>query len=178
VTGEARLEPTDTGLQAADGGWFILNLAQMSWYAGEGAGIWAAPESPAARSQKLGFGVHILHPGQRPGWYHAEEEQEDFLVLSGECLAIVEGQERRMGPWDQLHCPPGTAHIIIGAGDGPCAILMAGTRTGGDIAYLPDPVALRHGAAFPRESHDPREVYAGQPPNVPAPSPWPLPASD
>ena len=177
MTDEARVDETETGRLAADPGWFLMNLSQMSWATCEGGGIWAAPESAAADSQKLGFGVHILHPGERPGWYHAEEEQEDFLVLSGECLAIVEGEERRMGPWDHLHCPPGTAHILIGAGDGPCAILMAGTRSGGAITYLPDPVAARHGAAVQRESHSASEVYADRPPILPARSPWPLPGA-
>jgi uncharacterized cupin superfamily protein len=175
VTDEARIEDTETGLQAADPGWFIMNVSQMSWRSAEHGGTWMAPESEAARSEKLGFGIHVLYPGDRPGYYHAEDEQEDFLVLSGECLALVEGQERRLRPGDHLHCPPGTAHILIGAGDGPCAIVMAGTRSGGEITYIPDPVALRHGAAFERESHSPREVYADSPPQAPAPSPWPLP---
>jgi quercetin dioxygenase-like cupin family protein len=58
--------------------------------------------------------------------YRAESEQEGFLVRSGACVAVVEGQERRLGPWDDLHCPPGTAHITVGAGDGPCATFMVG----------------------------------------------------
>ena len=105
-----------------------------------GGGTWNQFESPAARWPTLGFGVHILYPGETPGFYHAESNQEGFLVLSGECVAIVEGEERRMGPWDYLHCPPGTAHITIGAGDGPCAIVMVGTRSPDTtINYLPDP---------------------------------------
>jgi mannose-6-phosphate isomerase-like protein (cupin superfamily) len=179
VTDEARIEDVATGRQPAGAGWFILNAAEMGWSTveGGGGGIWNGFESPHARPPMLGIGIHILYPGDRPGWYHAEQEQEGFLVLSGECLALVEGQERRMGAWDYLHCPPGTAHILVGAGEGPCAILMAGTRTGGDITYLPDPVAARHGAAVERESHSPREVYAGRPPIVPARSPWPLPGA-
>ena len=98
MTDEARIEATETGDQAADPGWFILNASRMSWSATEGGGTWMAPESQAAQSQKLGFGIHVLYPGDRPGFYHAEDEQEDFLVLSGECLALVQGQERRMGP--------------------------------------------------------------------------------
>jgi uncharacterized cupin superfamily protein len=174
VTDEARIAQTPAGRQAADQGWFLMNLSEMTWATCEKTGIWAAPESAAARSRKLGFGVHILYPGDRPGFYHAEDEQEDFVVLSGECLAIVEGAERRMGPWDHLHCPPGTAHILIGAGDGPCAILMAGTRSGGQITYLPDATAARYDASVERESTSPREVYADRPPIVPARSPWPL----
>jgi uncharacterized cupin superfamily protein len=172
---EARIEETATGRQPADDGWFILNLAELGWATVPGGGTWSSFESPAARSPMLGIGVHILWPGDRPGYYHWESEQEGFLVLSGECLAIVEGQERRMGPWDYLHCPPGTAHITIGAGDGPCAIVMVGTRTPGHATrYVVDPTAARHGAAVAVETDSAREAYAERPPIVPAPSPWPL----
>src|SRR3954465_9155966 len=139
---EARIEETESGRQPADDGWFILNLTDMGWATVPGGGIWSVFESPAARSQTLGIGVHVLYPGDTPGYYHAESQQEGFLVLSGECIAVVEGEERRMGPWDYLHCPPWTAHITIGAGDGPCALLMVGTRSPDDwTRYLPDPVA-------------------------------------
>ena len=116
---EAKIEDTETGRQPADDGWFILNLAEVPWASVPGGGTWNQFESPAARWPTLGFGVHILYPGDKPGFYHAESNQEGFLVLSGECLAIVEGEERRMGPWDFLHCPPGTAHILIGTGRRP-----------------------------------------------------------
>jgi uncharacterized cupin superfamily protein len=90
-------------------------------------------------------------------------------------VAIVEGQERRMGPWDYLHCPPGTAHITIGAGDGPCAILMVGTRDPDrTLHYLVEPAAARHGAAVAVATDSPREAYAERPPIAPARSPWPL----
>ncbi len=171
---EARLERTDTGLLPAGDGWFILNLTEIGWATVPGGGIWCGFEAPDARSPRLGIGVHILHPGETPGFYHAESEQEGFLVLSGECLAIVEGQERRMRAWDYLHCPPGTAHITVGAGDGPCAILMVGTRSPDHaIRYLPDPAAARHGAAVKVATDSPRDAYAARPPITRARSPWP-----
>ena len=174
MTSEARIEQTETGRVPADDGWFILNLAEMGWFSCQGIGVFSSFEAPSARSQRLGIGVHVLYPGDAPGFYHAEDEQEGFLVLSGACIAIVEGEERRMGPWDYLHCPPGTAHITVGAGDEPCAIVMVGTRTGGGIRYIPDAAAASHGASVERESTSPREVYADRPPVVPARSPWPL----
>jgi uncharacterized cupin superfamily protein len=137
--------------------------------------MWCAFEPPAARSPLLGIGVHVLWPGETPGFYHAESNQEGFLVLSGECLAIVEGQERRMRAWDYLHCPPGTAHITVGAGDEPCAILMVGTRSPDrTIEYPVDPAAARHGASVAVATDSPREAYTDRPPITPARSPWPL----
>jgi uncharacterized cupin superfamily protein len=172
---EAKIDETDAGRRPADDGWFILNVAEIEWATVPGGGAWCGFESPHARSELLGIGVHVLWPGDKPGYYHAESEQEGFLVLSGECVAVVEGEERRMGPWDYLHCPPGTAHITVGAGDGPCALLMVGTRSHGDrTRYIPDPVAARHGAAVEVESNSAREVYRDRPPIVPARSPWPL----
>jgi uncharacterized cupin superfamily protein len=173
---EAKIEQTDTGAVPVDDGWFVLNLKDIAWETVEGGGTWCAFEARGTRDNAVGTGVHVLPPGESSGFYHAENEQEGFLVLSGECIAVVEGQERRVGPWDYLHCPPGTAHITIGTGDQPCAILMVGTRVANPstIEYLPEPAAARHGAAVPERTEDPREAYKDRPPIVPARSPWPL----
>jgi uncharacterized cupin superfamily protein len=96
--------------------------------------------------------------------YHWESDQEDFLVLAGEALAIVEGQERPMRQWDLLHCPAGTNHTIIGAGDGPCIVLAVGARvrsTGPEWGgYVVDEAALRHDAGVRKDTTDPDEAYA------------------
>jgi quercetin dioxygenase-like cupin family protein len=172
---EATIEKTDAGLVPADDGWFILNLADIGWESASGSGMWSSFESPSSPSPLLGIGVHVLAPGEASGLYHAESNQEGFLVLSGECTAIVEGQERRMRAWDYLHCPPGTAHITIGAGEGPCAILMVGTRSPDRTIHYPvEPAAAKYEASVAVATNSPREAYAGGPPIVPARSPWPL----
>jgi uncharacterized cupin superfamily protein len=172
---EAAVEDTPTGRMPADEGWFILNLGEIGWETVQGGGTWCSFESPSARSTLLGIGVHVLKPGETPGYYHAESGQEGFLVLSGECIAIVEGQERRMRPWDYLHCPPGTKHITIGAGDVPCAILMVGTRSAdGTIHYPVDPIAARYGVSVSIATDSPDEAYVDRPPIRPIASPWPL----
>jgi quercetin dioxygenase-like cupin family protein len=172
---EARIEETEAGLVPADDGWFILNVAEIGWESVPGGGTWCSFEAPASRSPLLGIGVHVLHPGETPGFYHAESNQEGFLVLSGECIAIVEGQERRLHAWDYLHCPPGTAHITIGAGEGPCAILMVGTRSPDQtLHYLAEPAAAKYGAAVAVATDSPREAYAQRPPITASPSPWPV----
>ena len=114
-------------------------------------------------------------PGQASAVYHEENNQEDFLVLSGECIAIVEEKERRLRQWDFFHCPPGTRHITVGAGDGPCAILMVGTRRGTEktILYPASEAAARHGAAAPEPTTDPREAYREFPPRTLERFPWP-----
>ncbi len=176
---EDPLQRTAEGAQPTGEGWYILNLAEMQWRGAPGGGAFVGFESGPEPDERLGIGVHILWPGDRPGYYHAEDDLEGFLVLSGECVAVIEGQSRALGPWDYLHCPPGTAHITVGAGEGPCAILMYGTRSDhGDrtgIVYLPDETAARHGAAVARESDSPREVYADRPPITPVTGAWPPP---
>ena len=175
MANKARIERTDAGLRPADAGWFIANLTDLAWETLPGGGTWCGFESPEARSPILGIGVHILWPGDKPGYYHAESNQEGFLVLSGECIAIVEGEEHRLYAWDYLHCPPGTAHITVGAGADPCALLMVGTRSpDATIRYVVEPVAAKHSASVETASDLPREVYADRPPIVPATSPWPL----
>ena len=172
---EANIEETATGRLPADDGWFILNAADIGWSAVEGGGTWCAFESPEAPSPTLGIGIHVLWPGDTPGMYHAEDQQEGFLVLSGECLLIVEGEEVPLKQWDYFHCPAGVAHILVGAGDGPCAILMVGTRSPDEVTrYLPEPAAARHGAAVAVETRSSKEAYTDRPPITRSPSPWPL----
>jgi uncharacterized cupin superfamily protein len=172
---EAKIEDTDVGRVPVDDGWYILNLAEIRWTSVPGGGTWCGFGSPNVASDRIGIGVHILLPGEAPGFYHEESELEGFLVLSGECIAIVEGEERRMGPWDYLHSPAGTRHITVGAGDGPCAILMYGTRSPDTkIVYRVEPAAARYGHSVDTETSDPDEAYKDRPPFERVRSPWPL----
>ena len=173
---EAKIEETELGRVPVDDGWYILNLSEIRWATVPGGGTWCGFGSPNHPSDRIGIGVHILWPGDAPGFYHEEDDLEGFLVLSGECVAIVEGEERRMKQWDYLHSPPGTRHITVGAGDGPCAILMYGTRTpDAKILYPVEPAAARHGRSVEVETDDPDEAYKDRPPIERVRSPWPLP---
>ena len=107
--------------------------------------------------------------------YHAESTQEAFLVLSGECLAVIDGQERTLRAWDFVHCPAGTPHVFVGAGEGPCAILMVGAR-GADqtITYPAEELAARHGASAAHDTDSAAEAYAEWGANfTPAKLDWP-----
>jgi uncharacterized cupin superfamily protein len=163
---EAKIEQSDEGAVVASPGWFVLNAAEMSWMRDDKGGEWMDFGSPEGEFQQYGIGVHVLHPGQVNGLYHSESVQEDFFVLSGECLLLVEEQERRLKAWDFVHFAPGTRHICIGAGDGPCAILMVGARGPGKKLHYPvTELAQKHGAAAPEETDDPREAYREWPRN-------------
>jgi uncharacterized cupin superfamily protein len=110
----------------------------------------------------------VLGPGEPIGMYHWEANQEDFLVLSGEGLLLIEGEERALRQWDFVHCPAGTKHVIVGAGEGPCLVVAMGARYGSTGpnwgAYTVDEAALRHGAGVEREHSDANEAYARFPP--------------
>ena len=168
---EARLEDDGHGLAPAARGWFVVNLAEARGRGSEKVGTWTALEPPEA-FEDYGIGVHVLQPGQANGRYHEEDNQEDFLVLAGECIAIVEEQERRLKAWDFVHCPRGTRHIFVGAGDGPCAILMVGTRRPG-LLYPVSEVAARYGASVQAPTTTSRQAYAGDPPHTDVRFPWP-----
>ncbi len=174
---EARLEPTEHGLQPTGDGWFIVNTGELAWETVPGGGTWSIFESADAPSELLGIGVHVLLPGETPGMYHHENEQEGFLVLAGECLAIVEGQERRMGPWDYLHCPPGTGHVLVGAGEGACAVLMIGAPRSTSLSAIHYPVnavAVRHGASVTTTTDSSRQAYTERPAtSTRVRAPWP-----
>ncbi len=162
---EAPLEPADGGLVPVGGGWFVLNARDARWLDGT-FGAYTRFEGEA-RFPGMGFNIGVLMPGQPACLYHGEENQEDFLVLSGECLLLIEGQERRLGAWDFVHCPAWTEHVFVGAGDGPCAVLAVGTRTDGGVVYPVSELALAHGAGAERGTRDPAQAYAGVPDDDP-----------
>jgi uncharacterized cupin superfamily protein len=141
---------------------FIVNVADAESRAYPGAGEYVRFETDDARFEEYGINIHVLQPGEPNAKYHAENAQEDFLVLSGECLVILDGVERPLRAWDFVHCPPGTAHVLVGAGDGPCAILMVGTRKGEDdeVTYPVNQLAAKYGASVPTETNSPKEAYA------------------
>jgi uncharacterized cupin superfamily protein len=110
---------------------------------------------------EIGYTLAVLEPGKPTGMYHAETTQEDFFVVSGECLAIVEEQERRLRQFDFLHCPPGTHHIFVGLSDAPCVLLMIGSRVGErGIVYPRSEAALARGAGVEHETDSPHQAYA------------------
>ena len=125
---EARLEQTGAGLIPAEEGWFVLNVRDALWVTGEKFGSVCLFDGPNELFTQVGYRLRVLMPGQPNGMYHHEANQEDFLVLAGECLLLVEGEERRLRAWDFVHCPGGTDHIFVGAGTGPCVLFMAGSR--------------------------------------------------
>jgi uncharacterized cupin superfamily protein len=154
------------GGQVPEGeGWFVLNARDAAWLTGA-FGAFTRFEGDA-RFPSVGINIGVIQPGQASCFYHAEDEQEDFLVLSGECLLLVEGEERRLHQWDFVHCPAWTEHVFVGAGDGPCAVLAVGTRLADAVVYPESELALRHRAGVRRETRDPGEAYAGLPPDVP-----------
>ena len=157
---EAPLERVEGGLAPAGDGWFTLNVRDAVWMDGH-FGAYTRFEGERARFPSLGFNIGVLAPGQPACYYHGEDEQEDFLVLRGECLLLIEGQERRLRAWDFVHCPAWTEHVFVGAGEEPCAILAVGTRSQDDVVYPASELARRHRAGVERETRDPAEAYAG-----------------
>jgi uncharacterized cupin superfamily protein len=154
----------------------IINLADAPAFGSsrKAAAIPIEPEEGAWPD--TGINVQVLAPGQPSCKYHSEPVQEDFLVLHGECVAIIDGEERRLRQWDLLHCPAGVAHVFVGAGDGPCALLMIGSRRVEACHYPVDAVAARYDASVERTTDDPGEAYAewDREPFRRIENPWPL----
>lgn len=167
VIPEAPLVPAGSGLAPEGEGWFVVNARESRWLEGS-FGPYTRFEGDVAFSQ-IGINIGVLAPGQAACMYHREEDQENFLVLSGECLLLIEGEERRLRAWDFVHCPPWTDHVFVGVGDGPCAILAIGGRTGEEIVYPVSELAQRHGAGVETETPNPREAYKGYAENVDVP---------
>ena len=163
---EARLRETRFGLAPDGEGWFVVNAGESRWRDWGPLGVNCDFEGKRPFRQ-VGINLNRLLPGQSLGFYHRERHQEGFLVLAGECLLLVEGQEIPLRAWDFFHCPGGTAHIIVGAGDGPSLVLAFGGRGGRKgIEYLVDPVALRHGVGVEKPTTKFSEAYARFPPST------------
>lgn len=174
---EAKLEETPYGRNPADEGWFVLNLGDALAVRNEEKGGATYPLEPEG-GPFTGFGVNVqvLWPGEPNGLYHSENMREAFLVLSGECTLLVEEEERPLRRWDFVHCPPGTNHIFVGAGDAPCSILMIGARAEDATLHYPvSELAGKHAASTAKETPNPDEAYADWPGDfLPVRLPWPL----
>ena len=174
---EARSEDTPYGRYVVSDGWFVLNLGDALAVRNEEKGGATYPlESRNAPFADVGVRVCVLWPGDPNAVYHSESVQEGFLVLSGKCTLVVEEVERPLRQWDYFHCPADTRHVLVGAGDGPCAILMLGARH--DLVsprYPVSEVAAKYGASAARETDEPDEAYADWPGDYePVRLPWPF----
>jgi uncharacterized cupin superfamily protein len=181
VVDEARMEQLDAGLTPVSDGWFVVNIPDAAWVSNPELGAACVFEGDEAPFPDVGFTLAVIQPGQAAGMYHREANQEDFLVLAGECLLLIEEEERPLRAWDFVHCPANTLHGFVGAGDGPCLIFMAGARVGWPekgIVYPRSEAALRHGAGVEAETTRPPEAYARFPSWRPGPpeswagTPW------
>jgi uncharacterized cupin superfamily protein len=157
---EAAMKKTEAGSIPEGEGWFVLNARDASWIQSEERGQDTDFEGRQEWRQ-LGFRIHVLMPGQRNGMYHRETGQEDFLVFAGQCVLVIEGEERHLEAWDFVHCPPWTEHVFVGAGSGPCVIVMVGNRAGGfEVTYPVNEIAAKHDASVDQETSSPDEAYS------------------
>jgi uncharacterized cupin superfamily protein len=154
------MRETKFGLVADVHGWFVLNARDSRWR--DYSPLEAACDFEGKRPfRQLGFNVSVLEPGRSLGLYHRERHQEGFLVVAGECLLVVEGETRALKAWDFFHCPGGTAHVVVGAGDVPSVVVAVGARGGRKgIVYEVDETALAHGAGVERETTKSADAYA------------------
>jgi uncharacterized cupin superfamily protein len=169
---EARLEAVGSGLAPVGDGWFVVNVGEAAWLHNDAFGgrcvfessprvLGDRPDLAPRMFTEVGFTLAVLEPGKPSGLYHGESNQEDFLVLAGECLLLVEGEQRQLRAWDFVHCPAGTEHIFVGGGEGPCVIFMTGARSSGrTIVYPRSEVARAHGAGVDTETSSPADAYA------------------
>ncbi|HEY6961765.1 MAG TPA: cupin domain-containing protein [Gaiellaceae bacterium] len=160
---EAQLEDLGSGLAPVSDGWFVVNVRDAEWFFAETRGGRCAFENeygdtPVEFAQ-VGINVTVLDHGQKT-LYHQEANAEAFLVVSGECLLIVENEERRLRPWDFFHAPPWTEHAFVGVGEVPCVIVMVGARSSAAVRYPVSEAATRHAACVAEETSDWREGYA------------------
>jgi uncharacterized cupin superfamily protein len=174
VVPESELQQTESGLVPHGDGWFVLNLRDAVWRHADGRGAVSVVLDDfegERRVVQLGVNPFVLAPGEPMAMYHWEGDQEDFLVVSGEAVLIVEGEERQLHAWDFVHCPRNTKHVIVGAGSGPCLVIAVGGRERSaepdSLGFTVDEVAKRHGASVEENTMDGGVAYARVPPREP-----------
>ena len=167
---ESKLKQTEHGLVPKGEGWFVLNMRDAEWrhVDGRGAVCVVGDDFEGERQfEQLGVNMFLLGPGEPMAMYHWEADQEDFLVVSGEAVLVIEGEERQLRAWDFVHCPPNTKHVIVGAGSGPCLVIAVGARehsTESDsLGFTADEIAKRHGVSVEEDTTDPSAAYAPLP---------------
>jgi uncharacterized cupin superfamily protein len=172
VVEEAGLVEVGSGLTPESPGWFVVNTRDAAWIRNDAFGGRCAfesgprvlvdrPDIEAQRFPETGVTLAVLEPGKPSGLYHAESCQEDFLVLAGTCLLVIEDEERELRTWDFIHCPAGTHHVFVGTGDRPCVLFMIGARREGrTIDYPASEIARAHGGGVEVATDDPVAAYA------------------
>jgi uncharacterized cupin superfamily protein len=172
---ESNMEQTEHGLAPASEGWYVLNMRDAEWRHADGRGAVCVVaddfEGWRREADQLGVNPFVLMPGEPMAMYHWEADQENFLVVSGEAVLVVEGEERQLRAWDFVHCPPKTKHVLVGAGSGPCIVIAVGAREHSEepdsIGFPADEVAKRYGASVEEDTMDPEAVYGPLPPREP-----------
>ena len=166
MVSESTLEQTEQGLVPNGEGWFVLNMRDAVWRHVEGRGAVSVVGDDfegERQFEQLGVNPFLLGPGEPMAMYHWEGDQEAFLVVSGEAVLIVEGEERQLRAWDFVHCPPNTKHVIVGAGSGPCLVIAVGARERDTLGFTADEVAKRHGVSVEVDTTDPGVAYGSVP---------------
>jgi uncharacterized cupin superfamily protein len=165
VPEEAQLKETEAGLVPQEPGWFVMDVREARWFDKASQG-WSVPLTGCDEYEAetffpmLGMAIRVVSAGQPTGTYHWETEAEDFLVLSGEGVLIVEGEERPLRQWNFVHCPPETKHAFAGTSEQPMVLLCASSRQfqkdGPWGYYCKDETAAKYNASAPEDTQDGR----------------------
>ncbi len=167
---EAKLAESEAGSVPEGEGWFVVNAMDAPWSERPGVFDRATVFEGEPEFPDIGLNVRVIEPGRPNCYYHGEGHQEAILILSGECLLLVEGEERRLRAWDFVHLPAWTEHVLVGAGDDSSVVVMIGGRFDPDeLIYPVSELALRYRAGVREEARDGAVAYAGLPPRADRP---------
>jgi uncharacterized cupin superfamily protein len=172
---EAQLVDSEVGRKPEGDGWFVVNIADAAAFGFDDNQYGFIFEGGLrAGFPHFGINVRVLGPGNPGSMYHAESGQEAYLVLDGEAVLVVEDEERTLKKWDFVHLPPNTAHVLAGAGEGPCVVLMVGARNAGtDLVFPASEAAAKYGASVEKDTSDRQQAYSGWPAPEARRYPWP-----
>lgn len=130
--------------------WFVVNAADAAWRGGNGRSAICDFER-GERFPQVGINITVMEPGQLVTLYHEEDAEEDFLVLAGSCLLLIDERQRALDAWDFVHCAPGTPHAVV-AGTERCVLLQVGARPTTSLRYPVSDLARSHGVGVDEET--------------------------
>ena len=139
----------------------MVNVRDATWLNSDEFGSGCIFDGPAAWFKQVGINISVLMPGEPNCLYHSESQQEDFSCCSARPSCSSRARSGRSGNGISSIRPAGTVHVFVGAGDGPCAILMVGARTQDEqLLYPVSELAARYGASAEEETSSGEEAYA------------------
>jgi hypothetical protein len=172
---EASSEETPYGRYITSDGWFVLNIADALAVRNDEKGGATYPLEPRESPfRDVGIRVPSSRRANRTRSTTPKACRKGFSCSRASARSSWRRTNGRCGSGTTSTVQPVRASVIVGAGDGPCSILMLGARPDVEVRYPVSEVAAKYDASAVKDTDDADEAYADWPGEyVPVRLSWP-----